>query len=64
VIFKTSPNADPGANLAKLVIDLNRFHPPISLFPVFADDTAAAAAGLKVGRGYVTPDGFVKRRMA
>jgi hypothetical protein len=63
MIFKQSPGADAGANLARLIVDLNRFHPPLSLLPVFADNDAAKAANLKVGRGYVDPDGFVRRVM-
>jgi hypothetical protein len=43
---------------------MNRFHMPINRWPVFANDAAAAAGNLKVGSGYVTPDGFAKRRMA
>jgi hypothetical protein len=52
------------ASFTRLIDELNRFHPTISRLPVFADDTAAADGQLKVGDGYVTPDGFVKRRMA
>jgi len=52
------------AGLVRLVDELNRFHPTISRLPTFADDTAAADGNLKVGDPYVTPDGFVKRRVA
>lgn len=52
------------AGLVRLIDEINRFHQPISRWPVFANDTAAAAGGLKVGGPYVTPDGFAKRRMA
>lgn len=50
-------------SLKNLVDSLNRFHPPVWDYPVFADDKTAAAANLRVGYPYVTPDGFVKRRM-
>lgn len=49
---------------SRLVDELNRFHPTISRLPVFADDAAAEAGGLKVGDGYVDPNGFVRRRAA
>lgn len=52
------------AGFSRLVDELNRFHPTISRMPVFADDAAASDGQLKVGDPYVTPDGFVKRRMA
>lgn len=47
----------------KLVDDLNRFHPPAWKYPVFVDDLEAANGNLKVGYPYVTPDGFIKRRV-
>lgn len=62
MIFATPPAEDPG--MKRLVDDLNRFHPTVDRWPVFADDAAAKAANLKVGYPYVTPDGFCKRRMA
>ena len=43
------------------IAEMNRFHQPISLWPVFADDTAAKAGKLKVGAGYVDPNGFARR---
>lgn len=63
MIFKQSPGADAAANLGKLIADLNRFHQPISLWPVFANDTAAKAANLKVGTGYIDTNGFARRVM-
>jgi hypothetical protein len=47
----------------RLTEELNRFHPPISLWPVFEDDAAALAGQLKVGDGYVTPEGIARRVM-
>lgn len=47
----------------RLVEDLNRFLPSIEELPVFADDEAALAGRLRVGQGYVTPDGQVRRVM-
>jgi hypothetical protein len=44
--------------------DLNRFFQPLDSLPTFADDAAAASGNLKVGQGYVTPDGIVRRRVA
>lgn len=43
--------------------EVNRFHSPITRFPVFANDAAAAAGNLKVGSPYVDTNGFVRRRM-
>lgn len=66
MIFSADPGMEPNGlhrAFSRLVEDLNRFHPTIDRLPVFADDVAAAAANLKVGHPYVTPDGFVKRRM-
>lgn len=48
----------------RLTDDLNRFFQPIDTLPTFADDVAAAAGSLKVGQGYVTPTGEVRRRIA
>jgi hypothetical protein len=47
----------------RLIEDLNRT-PGISDLPVFADDAAAAAGNVPTDGGYVTPSGFVRRRMA
>jgi hypothetical protein len=53
-----------GAAVQRLVDEINRFHQPIARWPVFADDAAAADGNLKVGDGYVTPEGIARRRMA
>ena len=63
MIFQQPPSNDVASGVKRLVEDLNRFHQPISRLPVLTDDVAAANAGLKVGYPYVTPDGFVRRRM-
>jgi hypothetical protein len=46
----------------RLTDELNRFLPTLDALPTFADDAAAQAGNLKVGQGYVTPDGIVRRR--
>jgi hypothetical protein len=43
--------------------DINRFHAPPRRWPTFANDAAAAAGRLPVGDPYVTPDGFMRRRV-
>lgn len=48
----------------QLVDDINRFLPTIGELPEFADDAAAEAGRVKVGEGYVTPAGVLRRRMA
>jgi hypothetical protein len=60
----TAPQGDMRAWAMRHVDEINRFHPPVDLWPIFANDAAAAAGNLKIGRGYVTPDGAVRRRMA
>lgn len=47
----------------RLVDDLNR-EPGIGDYATFPNDAAAAAGNVKIGDGYVTPDGIVRRRMA
>lgn len=48
----------------RLVDDLNRFAVSVEDLPTFADDAAAAAGRVKIGQGYVTPAGLVRRRVA
>lgn len=48
----------------RIVDDINRFLPTIGELPVHQDDQAAEAARVKVGEGYVTPTGELRRRMA
>lgn len=48
----------------RITDDLNRFFQPIDTLPTFVDDAEAEAGQLKVGQGYVTPDGNVRRRVA
>lgn len=48
----------------RLVDDLNASADPFPGLQTFADDAAAASGGVGVGDGYVTPDGFVRRRIA
>ncbi len=64
--MKLSPptGADLAAWARRLVDDLNRFFPSIEDLPEFADDQAAEAGRLKVGQGYIDPNGFVRRRRA
>ncbi len=64
--MKLSPplGTDLAAWARRLVDDLNRFFPAFNELPTFADDAAAAAGRLKIGDGYVTPDGMVRRRVA
>lgn len=62
--FAQPQGPDLDAWARRHVDDLNRFHPTVDNLPVFANDAAAAAGRLKVGAGYVSPDGVVRRRMA
>jgi hypothetical protein len=48
----------------RLIDDLNRDRSGIGDLPTFADDAAAAAAGIPLKGGYVTPAGIVRRRVA
>lgn len=48
----------------RLIDDLNRFAVSVEDLPTFADDAAAAAGRVKIGQGYVTPAGVVRRRVA
>lgn len=48
----------------RLVDDLNRKPDYVSGLPSYADDTAAGAAGLPIGSGYVDGSGVVRRRIA
>lgn len=64
MIFEPPVGADGPSMKAwadRLISELNRFHAPINRWPVFADDAAAKAAQLKVGDGYVDPNGFARR---
>lgn len=63
MIFSAPTSPDMRAWAMRHVDEINRFHAPISQWPVFANDAAAAAGNLKVGNGYVTPDGVARRRM-
>ena len=49
---------------ARLVDDLNRTVGSIEDLRVFTNDAAAAAGNVRIGQGYVTPDGIVRRRVA
>lgn len=64
MIFAAPAGNDVRAWAMRHVDEMNRFHPTIDTWPVFANDADAAAGNLKIGRGYVTPDGVVRRRMA
>jgi hypothetical protein len=58
---------DPQALYAwasRLIDDLNRTDPSIDALPTFTGDAEAAAGNVRVGQGYVTPDGIVRRRIA
>lgn len=67
MIFQPPAGNDNGALAAwarRLVDEINRFLPTFGQLPVFADDNAAAVGRVKVGDGYVTPEGIVRRRMS
>lgn len=63
MIFTAPTGDDLRAWAMRLVDELTRFHPTLDTYPIFADDAAAAAGRLDIGRGYVTPAGAVRRRM-
>ena len=49
----------------KLIDDLNRFSDPLRALPgPYADDAAAAGAGIAIGLGYIDDAGIARRRMA
>lgn len=67
MIFSHPPGNDLASLQAwarRLIDEINRFHPTVDAWPVFADDTDAAAGNLNVGEPYVTPSGQARRRMA
>lgn len=67
MILQAPTGNDLGALFAwarRITEDISRFFQPIDTLPTFADDAAAEAGQLKVGQGYVTPTGEVRRRVA